>query len=103
MATGPETRLVGRIGDALEARGCIVVKIHGSRFMPKGFPDLVVVRPDGTTCFVEVKQPGRTDGPAGDGVSAIQLSWLWRLGAQGTPVGYADSVEDAMRICGFFS
>ncbi len=98
MSGGPETLLVGEIRQSLEAAGCIVLKIHGSKYMPAGFPDLVVVRPDGRTVFVEVKIPGRTDGPAGIGLSAIQMSWLWRLGVQGASCGWVDSVAGARSL-----
>lgn len=98
MTSGPETRIVKKITEALEARGCIVVKIHGSAYMPKGFPDLVVVRPDGVTAYVEVKQPGRTDGPQGNGVTMKQCEWLWRLGEQGCIVGWAASVSEALGV-----
>jgi hypothetical protein len=94
----PESRLVEKIRSALEGRGCVVVKIHGSRYMPEGFPDLVVVLPGGSVAFVEVKVPGRVDGPAGVGLSAMQLRWLWKLGSQGAVVGWADTVEDAVSI-----
>lgn len=107
----PESRLVERIRAALEAHGCVVVKIHGSRYMPEGFPDLVVVcGPDtvgaageslaGRTAFVEVKVPGRVDGPAGVGLSAMQLRWLWKLGAQGAVVGWASSPAEAEHVVG---
>lgn len=93
-----ETVLVGKIRKALEAQGCIVVKMHGSRFMPEGFPDLVVIGPDGSTCFLEIKVPGRTDGPESNGLSAMQLWWLRKLSDQGARCGHADSVEAAIGI-----
>lgn len=100
MATmQPESVVVARIRRALEARGCLTVKMHGSRFMPEGFPDLLVVLPGGETVYLEVKVPGRTDGPWGCGLSAMQLRWLWKLGAQGCRVSFADSATDAIAFC----
>lgn len=94
----PESRVVKRISDALEDRGCIVVKIHGSQYMPKGFPDLLVVKPGGAVVLLEVKVPGRTDGPAGNGLEAVQLAWLWRLAMQGASCGHADDVPGALLV-----
>jgi hypothetical protein len=96
----PESRLVDKIRRRLEQAGCVVVKIHGSQYMPEGFPDLVVVRPDGVTCYLEVKVPGRTDGPAGVGLSAMQLRWLWKLAAQGACCGVVMSVAEAEQVVG---
>lgn len=94
----PETTVVNSIRRALEARGCLVVKMHGSAFSRKGFPDLLVIRPDGVTCYLEVKVPGRTDGPAGNGLSALQLRWLRVLGEQGAIAGVADDVDSALAV-----
>lgn len=98
---GPETRVVHAIRAALELRGCIVLKLHGNRYMPSGVPDLLIARPDGCTVWLEVKQPGRTDGPQGDGLSALQHRWLAKLGALGVPCGHAESVAEALEVCGF--
>lgn len=95
MAEQPETRVVAAIVRMLEAADCVVVKMHGSAYMPGGFPDLLIIRPDGETVYLEVKVPGRTDGPAGVGLAAAQLGWLWRLGRQGCRVGWADSPASA--------
>ena len=94
----PESRVVRDIRKALEARGCIVVKVHGSRYMPLGFPDLLVVVPGGETCYLEVKVPGRTDGPWGCGVDVAQLRWLWKLGAAGSRVGVVDDDRGALAL-----
>lgn len=94
----PETQVVNAIRRELERRGCVVVKMHGSAFSRKGFPDLLVVRGDGVTVYLEVKVPGRVDGPAGNGLSALQLRWLRVLEGQGAPVGWADSVDGAVAV-----
>jgi hypothetical protein len=39
---------------ALEALGCRVIDTSG---VGAGFPDLTVIRPDGSVCLVEVKTP----------------------------------------------
>lgn len=91
----PETVVVRAIRRALVARGCEVVKMHGSQYMPEGFPDLLVIRPDGVVAFVEVKVPGRTDGPAGNGLSRMQLWWLLKLAVAGHRCGSADCAADA--------
>lgn len=95
---GPESKVVKACRLALEARGCIVVKMHGNQYMPEGFPDMLVVRPDGQIALIEVKQPGRTDGPAGDGLAALQLRWLRELACRGAICGSCDSANDAVRI-----
>lgn len=92
----PETRVVAAIRRALEAEGCIVVKIHGSQYMPEGFPDLLIVCPWGETVYLEVKVPGRTDGPWSNGLQPMQLRWLWKLGQAGARCSYADSPEGAL-------
>lgn len=94
----PESVVVAAIVRALEARGCIAVKMHGSQYMPKGFPDLLVVKPGGAMVLLEVKVPGRTDGPAGNGLAAVQLAWLWRLAVQGASCGHADDVPGALLV-----
>lgn len=94
----PETRVVHAIRRMLEDAGCVVVKIHGSQYMPEGFPDLLVVCPWGETVYLEVKVPGRTDGPWGNGLQPMQLRWLWQLGAQGARVSYADNPVSALRF-----
>lgn len=91
----PESLVVGAIGRRLESLGCLVVKMHGSAFSSRGFPDLLVIRPDGLTVYVEVKVPGRVDGPAGNGLSAAQVSWGRRLRRVGAPWGWADSPDAA--------
>lgn len=104
--TQPETLVVGAIrrhlggpkGDGRGGLGCLVVKMHGSAFSREGFPDLLVIRPDGLTVYVEVKVPGRVDGPLGNGVSAAQASWGRRLRRQRARWGWADCPEAAERL-----
>lgn len=93
-----ESRVVASITRALERSDCIVVKMHGSAFSRAGFPDLLVIRPDGVTCYLEVKQPGRTDGPAGNGLSALQVRWLRRLQDRGARAGVACTAGEAAAV-----
>lgn len=94
----PETRVVKAIVTALEraAPGVVCVKIHGSQYMPKGFPDLLIVLPGGETVYLEVKVPGRTDGPWDNGLQLAQIRWLWKLGETGARCSYADSPAGAV-------
>lgn len=78
--------------------GCIVVKNHGSEFSKEGYPDLTVVRPDGLTVYIEVKVPGRTDGPLDNGVSAMQWKWGRRLLARGARWGWATNPQEAENL-----
>lgn len=102
----PETRVVvairehlgGKSGMGRGGLGCVVVKMHGSAFSRDGFPDLLVIRPDGPTVYLEVKVPGRTDGPLGNGVEAAQLAWGRRLRRQGAAWGWAASPAEAEAV-----
>lgn len=96
--TQPESLVVDAVARRLERRGCLCVKMHGSAFSSRGFPDLLVVRADGLTVYLEIKVPGRTDGPAGNGMSAAQVGWARRLARQEAPWGVADNADDAERI-----
>ena len=91
-------RLGGPKMDGTGGLRCITVKMHGSAYTRKGFPDLLVVRPDGVTVYLEVKVPGRTDGPEGDGLSPLQLRWQRELAKRGAIVGHADSIESALEV-----
>lgn len=103
MPVQPETKVVdairthlgGKSGMGKGGLGCVVVKMHGSAFSRDGFPDLLVIRPDGVTVYVEVKVPGRTDGPLGNGVEPAQLAWGRRLSRQGAVWGWATSAAEA--------
>lgn len=94
----PESVVAKACADHLRKLGCIVVKMHGDQYMPEGFPDLLVIRPDGQAAFVEIKVPGRTDGPAGDGLAALQLRWLLRLACLGAIAGSATSAKESELI-----
>lgn len=91
---GPEPHL----GMGWAGLRCICVKMHGSEYSREGFPDLVVIRPDGVTVFLEVKQPGRTDGPLRNGVSAMQFKWGRRLMEKGAIWGFASDPQEAENV-----
>lgn len=94
----PETKVTKKIKLALEKRGAIVVKLHGNQYTRAGFPDLLVIAPGGRVAFVEVKVPGRTDGPAGNGLSALQVRWLSRLSGMGHRAGHAATPDEALAV-----
>lgn len=109
MVAQPESLVVSAIVHALggrdgmgtgsnPGRGCLCVKMHGSVYSRTGFPDLVIIRPDGVTVYLEVKVPGRTDGPLRNGVEPAQLSWGRRLRKRGAIWGWADSVASAISV-----
>ena len=61
--------------------------------MPKGFADVMFIRPDGIACFVECK----TDkGKPSD----EQERFIARMKKLNAKAGVARSVDDAMQICG---
>lgn len=88
-------RLAGPRGDGTGGLRCLVLKLHGSEYGRAGVPDLLVIRPDGRMALVEIKLPGRTDGPAGNGLSALQLRWLRVLAMRGAICGVACSPDEA--------
>lgn len=119
----PEARAVAAIRSALEARGCMVLKIHGNEFMPKGTPDLFVAVPgalsrsietfelwDGTPsdpwvgaevvreprlAVIEVKAPGGSHP-----TSKLQERALRRWAAAGALAGVCRTPEEALVLCG---
>lgn len=95
----PESRIVEKIRRALVARGAVVVKIHGSAYTRSGTPDLIGCLPGGRAFALEVKQPGRSDGPAGNGASALQLRELDRWRAAGAVAAVVCSASEALAAC----
>lgn len=59
--------------------------------LPKGFSDLLAIRPDGVACFIEVKRPrGR--------VRQEQCKFLLEIMKHNCPAGIAFNVQDAFDI-----
>lgn len=94
--SGPETKVVQAIVEALEARGAVVVVTHGSRYSLAGTPDLLGVLPGGRALALEVKRPGRSDG-----TTMKQRRELWRWAERGAAAGKVASVSEALSITGF--
>lgn len=94
MGSGPETAVLKMIVVALEERGAVVVKQHGSRYSTIGVPDLLGVLPGGRAFAVEVKKPG------GGVVSAKQRFECWRWAVAGAVVVVgASSVDEVLVAC----
>lgn len=96
----PGTVLTSQICDALNAHGLWVVRLpvqgvkHGFRTGKsplKGFPDLMVVGPEGTMAWLEVKY-GK------DKVSEEQKTVHERLAVNGHTVAVVSSVEQAVAV-----
>jgi hypothetical protein len=81
-----ESTIVRAAMDLAEAKGWIAVKMHGSAYAPRGFPDVTFFR-DGVTKFVEYKRPG-------EGPSAVQKVWHAKLRAKGFAVAVIDRAKD---------
>jgi len=71
-----ESKVQRDLRQGYEADGCVVLKLNPGPDIPLGFPDLLVVMPDGRVRFVEVKrEKGR--------VSPAQEHWRDRLTRMG--------------------
>lgn len=81
-----ESTIVSASMKSAEAKGWIAVKMHGSAYAPRGFPDVMFFR-DGVTKFVEYKQPGKEP-------TAVQKVWLAKLRAKGFAVAVIDRAKD---------
>jgi hypothetical protein len=66
---------------------------HAVSGLPKGFTDVLFIRPDGQACFVECKTQGNK-------ASSEQTVFIDRMLSLGARVGIAHSVKDAVAICG---
>jgi len=86
----PETRLVGKMMDRLEAEGGWWMKVHGSIFQIAGVPDIVGCW-KGRFIAIEAKMPGNIP-------SQIQAEVMKRLLIAGARVGVAYSVTEAVDI-----
>jgi Holliday junction resolvase len=86
----PETLLVRRIMDWLEASGGWWMKVHGSPFQKAGVPDIIGCY-KGRFVGIEVKVGNNTP-------TLIQKSCIQLLKRAGARVGVAYSVEEAIKI-----
>lgn len=80
-----EKTIVNRAMDIAGSCGWIAVKMHGSVYSPRGFPDCMFFR-DGVTKFVECKRPGEHPSP-------VQLRWHERLRRAGFDVAVIDEAK----------
>lgn len=92
-ASGPEKRVVVAIAKALEARGAICVKTHGSAYSGAGEPDLLGCLPGGRCIALEAKRPG------GGEMTMLQRRRLWAYAERGAAAGEVRSVAEALAIC----
>ena len=60
MSTQPEARISRAIQKALKIEGIFCFKVHGSKYMPAGLPDIVACV-DGIFVGFEVKVPDKRD------------------------------------------
>lgn len=101
MSTRNETGLVKQIRSAIvEAYPeALVIKIHGSPYMPVGIPDLVVCV-QGLFVGIEVKhqKPGESHQHALGRVTEVQHRQLERIRTAGGTAGAATSAQEALAI-----
>jgi len=86
----PETHLVVKMKDRLEAEGGWWFKVHGGPFQRAGVPDIVGCY-KGRFIGIEAKMPG-------NGPSAIQKYNLGLLAEAGARVGVAYTIQEALDI-----
>ena len=67
---------------------------NGKQFrgMPKGFSDVMLIRPGGKACFVEIKV--RPNAPTPE-----QLVFIEKMQGLGCLAGVAYSIDEALKIC----
>ena len=86
---------LGKHGAVFRCNSGSVRLPNGRRFaaMPKGFSDIVFIRPDGIACFIECKtDTGR--------LSDEQERFISRMQELNARAGVARSVGEAVEICG---
>ncbi|MDR1000650.1 MAG: VRR-NUC domain-containing protein [Clostridiales bacterium] len=86
---------LGKYGAVYRCNSGSVQLPNGRRFnaMPKGFSDVMFIRPDGIACFVECKA---NKGKPSD----EQERFIARMQALNARAGVARSIADALTICG---
>lgn len=84
-----ESTLIGKIREALQAEGWIVIKNHGGPHTIAGLPDIQALR-NGICIFMEVKLPSEVGK-----VTKLQDFWLKRLRSQNFPSEVVTSVRQA--------
>lgn len=79
------------------ARGFLCRKLNGPSY--RGWPDELVVSPQGVVTFIEFKRPGKYKSPS-DGLSANQAEIIAKLKAYNARVLVTDSADDALKFVG---
>jgi hypothetical protein len=99
---GKESRLVYEIMQEVGKHGYIVRTDAGAKYtkdgrrssgLPKGFSDIMFIRPGGQACFIEAKVKPNKATPE-------QSAFIDKMISNGCRAGVAYSVEEAMKICG---
>lgn len=97
-----ESRLVYETMRELGKHGAVYRTNSGSvrlasgryfRAMPEGFADIMLIRPDGVVCFVELKT-GKNKP------TDKQLAFIEKMRGMSCLAGIAHSVGEALEICG---
>ena len=97
-----EMELLNEIRLKLQEIGCLTFRTNVGKVrtpdgrwfstgLPKGFSDLLCLRPDGVACFIETKLHPRKP-------TKEQCQFILAMIKQGCPAGVAFSVEDAIKI-----
>ena len=79
------------------AKGYLCRKLNGEGF--RGWPDQLVISPQGVVTFIEFKRPGKYRDP-NDGLSANQAETIAKLRANECEVLVTDSANDALKFVG---
>ena len=90
-----ESELEARVRKYCQTRRCLYWKFTSPG--TKGVPDRIIVSPQGTVGFLELKRKGETP-------YALQRYWIHELEGRNCPVMFVDNYEDAMlfidNLCG---
>jgi len=86
---------LGKYGAVYRCNSGVVALPNGRRFngMPKGFSDILFIRHDGMSCFIECKI-GRGK------LSPEQERFIAKMQSLNARAGVARSVSEALEICG---
>jgi len=90
-------RELGKFGGIFRTNAGHVRTITGGSYhgLPKGFSDLLFVRPDGVSCFIECKVGANQATPE-------QEKFLERMRGLNCRAGVARSVEEAAELAGIY-
>ena len=88
-------RELGKHGAVFRTNSGSVKLENGKPFrgLPPGFSDIMLIRPDGVACFIEMKvKPNKP--------SDKQIAFIEKMLKHNCLAGVAYSVDEAMEICG---